>query len=402
MRIGMIADLYKPHISGVTNYISLSKQYLEKYGHEVFVFTFGSEAYIDDEFNIIRSPGVPVSATGMHFNLNYSKKARHLLRTMDIVHVHHPFISGPLAIRYCRPYNIPIIFTSHTRYDLYAQAYLPAVADLIGETAIQAYLPAFCRLCDRVIAPSQGMQDVLIRLGVDSPIHVVPNGVDLKPFKQTAQTIDRSELGFEKDDVVLIFVGRLGVEKNLAFLLRAFLGVAQAYTNVRLLLVGSGPEKENLQYQLKLVDPTETLIHFAGFVPYDQLPGYLATSDAFVTASVTEVHPLSVIEAMAAGLPVLGISSPGIGDTIRDGITGLLAQDNDIAIFTAKMVRLVTFHDERQRMGKQASIDADIYDIENTTDLMVQNYQDVIAQSAERKVSLSKRVFRALSRRSSS
>ena len=76
MRIGMIADLYKPHISGVTNYISLSKQYLEKRGHEVFVFTFGSEAYVDDESNIIRSPGVPVSATGMHFNLNYSKHAR--------------------------------------------------------------------------------------------------------------------------------------------------------------------------------------------------------------------------------------------------------------------------------------------------------------------------------------
>jgi 1,2-diacylglycerol 3-alpha-glucosyltransferase len=401
MRIGMLADLYKPHISGVTNYISLSKQYLEKRGHEVFVFTFGSESYIDEEPNVIRSPGVPVSDTGMHFNLNYSKHALHLLRTTDVAHVHHPFISGPQAVRYCRPYNIPIVFTSHTRYDLYAQAYLPAVADLIGETAIQAYLPAFCRLCDRVIAPSHGMQEVLIKLGVDSPIHVVPNGVDLKPFRRTDQTIDRSEFGFSKDDVVMIFVGRLGVEKNLVFLLRAFLGVAQAFPNVKLLLVGSGPEKENLQYQVKLADPTGRLVYFTGFVPYEKLPGYLAASDAFVTASVTEVHPLSVIEAMAAGLPVLGISSPGVGDTIQDGSTGLLARDNDIATFTAKMVRLVTSHEERRRMGERASTEAEQYDIENTTDLMIENYQAVIEQAAGRKDSLRNRFFRALPRRSS-
>jgi 1,2-diacylglycerol 3-alpha-glucosyltransferase len=397
----MLADLYKPHISGVTNYISLSKQYLEKRGHEVFVFTFGSDSYVDDEPNIIRSPGVPVSATGMHFNLNYSKHAVHLLRTTDVVHVHHPFISGTQAVRYCRPYNIPIIFTSHTRYDLYAQVYLPAVADLIGETAIQAFLPAFCRLCDRIIAPSRGMQDVLTRLGVDSPIYVVPNGVDLKPFRQLVQTMDRSEFGFSQDDIVLVFVGRLGIEKNLAFLLRAFLGVAQSFSNVKLLLVGTGPEKDNLQYQARLADPAGSLVHFTGFVPYEKLPGYLAISDAFVTASVTEVHPLSVIEAMAAGLPVLGISSPGVGDTIQDGVTGLLAPDNDIATFTAKMVRLVEHHDERQKMGRQASIEADQFDIENTTDLMIQNYQEVVDHAAERKDSLRKRFFHHLPRRRS-
>jgi 1,2-diacylglycerol 3-alpha-glucosyltransferase len=397
----MLADLYKPHISGVTNYISLSKQYLEKRGHEVYVFTFGSDSYVDDEPNIIRSPGMPVSATGMHFNLNYSKHAVHLLRTTDVVHVHHPFISGTQAVRYCRPYNIPIIFTSHTRYDLYAQAYLPAVADLIGETAIQAFLPAFCKLCDRVIAPSHGMKEVLARLGVDCPIYVVPNGVDLKPFRRPEQTMDRSEFGFSQDDIVLVFVGRLGVEKNLAFLLRAFLGVTQAFSNVKLLLVGTGPEKENLQYQAKLADPTGSLVHFTGFVPYEKMPGYLAASDAFVTASVTEVHPLSVIEAMAAGLPVLGISSPGVGDTIHDGVTGFLAPDNDIATFTAKMIRLVTCHEERQRMGQQALAEVDQYDIENTTDLMIQTYQEVIDKAAERRESLRKRFFRAFPRRSS-
>ena len=107
MRIGMMVDVYKPHISGITNYITLNKKFLERMGHEVFVFTFGNEDYPDDETNIIRSAGMPLLNTGYYVSLNYSKRARALIRTMDVVHVHHPFLSGSLALRYCRPRGIP-------------------------------------------------------------------------------------------------------------------------------------------------------------------------------------------------------------------------------------------------------------------------------------------------------
>ena len=222
MRIGMMADVYKPHISGITNYISLNKQYLEKNGCQVFVFTFGDEDYVDDETNIIRSPGLPLLDTGYYISLRYIQKVRRILNTMDVVHVHHPFLSGSLALRYCRPRGIPIIFTNHTRYDLYAQAYLPNIPDVIGETALQAYLPVFCRSCDLVISPSPGMRTVLQKFGVESPIEVVPNGVELQRFRQPVQPLDSSVLGFEPQNVVLVYVGRIGPEKNLQFLLRAF------------------------------------------------------------------------------------------------------------------------------------------------------------------------------------
>lgn len=399
MRIGMMADLYKPHISGVTNYISLSKKYLEKRGHEVYVFTFGSLGYVDDEPNVIRSAGVPVLDTGLHFNLSYSKQARNLLRSMDLVHVHHPFISGTLAIRYCRPVNIPIVFTAHTRYDLYAQAYLPAVADVIGETAIQAYLPAFCRAIDMVIAPSAGMREVLIRLGVDSPIEVVPNGVELEPFRNRKAVIDREKLGCKADDILLVYAGRLGPEKNIAFLMRAFLGVAQAFDNVRLLLVGDGPERENLEEMAKRAEPAGARVIFAGFVPYPEVASYLAAADAFITASVTEVHPLSIIEAMAAGLPVLGIRSPGVGDIIEHGKTGWLVQDQDIASFTAMLARLISNTEERQKLGRRAAVEASKYDIENTTELLLQKYQATLEASRGKQSNMAARVFQFFSRR---
>jgi glycosyltransferase involved in cell wall biosynthesis len=397
MRIGMMTDTYKPHISGITNYIALNKAHLEKLGHSVYVFTFGDENYQDGEANVIRSPGIPLLDTGYYINLRYSKKARHLLYTMDMAHVHHPFMSGSLALRYCRPRGIPIIFTNHTRYDLYAQSYLPILGELISETSMSAYLPVFCRLCDLVIAPSAGMRDVLVHFGVDAPIEVVPNGVDIRPFHQAANNQDRKQFGFSPDQVLLIYVGRLGPEKNLSFLMRSFAGAAKAYDHIGLLLVGDGPEREDLQVQaayLKIDDR----VHFAGSIPYEQMPSYLCMADAFVTASITEVHPLSVIEAMAAGLPVLGIQSPGVGDTIEDGVTGLLAEEEDLAIFTAKMVRLVTEHEQRREMGKCARQTAENYAIERTTKVMFEHYQAVFKKAGGRKHGIRARFQRILDR----
>jgi 1,2-diacylglycerol 3-alpha-glucosyltransferase len=397
MRIGMMVDVYKPHVSGITNYIALNKQYLEKSGHDVFVFTFGDEDYEDQESNVIRSPGLPILDTGYYISLRYNRPARNLLRSMHVVHVHHPFMSGSLALRYCRPRGIPIVFTNHTRYDLYSHAYLPGMPDAVSLTALQTYLPTFCRSCNLVVAPSAGMRDVLLRLGVDAPIEVVPNGVDLTPFQMPVQPLGRTQFGFTDEDVVLIYVGRLGPEKNLPFLLRSFGGVVQAYANAKLLIIGDGPERDNLEDRVKHMDIGDN-VRFLGIVPYEEVPHYLTMADVFVTASVTEVHPLSVIEAMAAGLPVLGINSPGIGDTIQNGETGLLAAEEELAGFTAKMVRLVVDCESRQEMGQKARQAAKNYAIENTTQMMMDQYKKVIRQAAGRQRTLRVRLTRWMDR----
>ena len=395
MRIGMMADVYKPHVSGVTNHIALTKKYLEEAGHEVYIFTFGDEDYIDDETNVIRSPGVPVmvpvAEMDVQVNIRHSRSAQYLLHTMDVVHVHHPFLSGQLALRYCRNRGIPIVFTNHTRYDLYSHAYLPWIPEVFGETFLKAYMPNFCRSIDMVVAPSQGMKEILIKLGVNSQIEVVPNGVDLTNIDANLQPFDQSEFGFSPTDIVFTYVGRLGPEKNLPFLLRAFGGVAQAYDNARLLIVGEGPEKENLEDRVLHMGLQEK-VQFTGLIPYDQLPNFLLMADVFVTASITEVHPLTVIEAMAAGLPVLGIQSPGVGDTVVDGKTGFLVSD-DIAAFTAKMTRLLIEDAERKNMSQQAKIEARKYAIERTSKILVDRYVDVVERKKEEEKSLLTKVI---------
>jgi len=389
MRIGMMADLYKPHVSGVTNYLSLNKDYLERAGQDVFIFTFGDTGQDDGELNVIRSRGLPITGTGLYFNLRYSREARSLLDTMDVLHVQHPFISGSLAVRYSRKNGIPVIFTNHTRYDLYARSYLPIAGDLIGEPAIKVYLPSFCRSCDLVISPSYGMKEVLCGMGVDAPIKVIPNGVEISALLDISRNGDisdpltRESLGFDPQDTVLIFTGRLGPEKNIPFLLRAFNGARLAYPDVKLLIVGDGPERDNLEERIRLMGIGDS-IRLTGLVPYGEIGRYLAMADAFVTASVTEVHPLSVIEAMASGLPVLGIASPGISDTVDDGETGYIVPDEDLAGFTAMMVRMLTDNEARLVMGAKARQEAKNFAIENTSRKLLDAYREVVNHSEKR------------------
>lgn len=381
MRIGMMADAYKPYVSGITNYIELNKRSLEKAGHDIYVFTFGGLDYHDDEPRVIRSPGLPLANTGFYLSLRYSREAKKLLQTMDVVHVHHPFLSGRLALHYCRPLQIPIIFTNHTRYDLYAQAYLPILPEEVSEGLLQAYMPSFCAAVDLVISPSPGMEKVLRQLDVTSPIEIVPNGVELQRFFQ-AEALSRQDCGFQDHDLLLVYSGRIAPEKNLVFLLQAFSGVAQALDHVHLLILGGGSIKREIEEYARDIGISGR-VRFAGQIPYNELPGYLAMCDAFVTASVTEVHPLSVIEAMGAGLPVMGIHSPGVGDTVEDGLTGFLSTE-DLPAFTAKLTRLCLDNDLRHKMGEAARQASTKFAVERTTHMMLAHYQRLVYESQPR------------------
>jgi len=382
----MMVDSYKPYISGITNYVEINKRYLELAGHDVFVFTFGDTDKKIGEPRVIHSPGVPLSDSGFYLSMRYSRTAKKLLQTMDVVHVHHPFLSGRLALRYCRPLQIPVIYTNHTRYDLYAQAYLPMMPDEVSHGLLQAYMPTFCKAMDLVITPSAGMEKILRQLNVEGHIEVVPNGVDLKSF-HAAKPLLRADFGYKDDDILLVYAGRIALEKNLPFLLESFKGISQAIPNVHLLLIGSGVQQyddeiRSLVSQMQL----EQRVRFTGRITYDKLPAYLAMCNIFVTASVTEVHPLSVIEGMGAGLPIMGIESVGVGDTVEDGVTGFLST-HDLPAFTAKLMRLILDLNLREQMSYSARRASSAYAIENTTKVMLKHYERLLADANPRKSS---------------
>ena len=395
MRIGMMVDTYKPYVSGVTNHVDLHKRALEREGHEVFVFTFGDEDYQDDEPRILRSPGLPLADTGFYLSLRYKTGYKKLLQTMDVAHVHHPFLSGRLALNYCRSARIPIVFTNHSRYDLLAQAYLPLMPDEMSHSLLQAYLPDFCEAVDLVISPSAGMAKILRDLEVKSHIEIIPNGVELAKFHQ-ATPFSRSQFGFKDQDILLVYAGRIAPEKNINFLLQCFAGIAQLIPNIYLLIVGGGKKQfeEELQDQILQLGMTNR-VRSTGMIAYDDIPGYLAMGDIFVTTSVTETFGMSTVEAMGVGLPIMGIHSAGTSDIVEDGKTGFLSTE-DVAAFTAKLTYLCLHPGLRKAMGVAAREASKQYDIERTTKILLGHYTRLTQNTRPLKRSLDERLMSIL------
>jgi glycosyltransferase involved in cell wall biosynthesis len=267
--------------------------------------------------------------------------------------------------------------------------------DEVSHSLLQAYLPDFCEAVDLVISPSAGMAEILRELDVKSHIEVVPNGVDLRNFHQ-AKPFPRSQFGFTEQDILLVYAGRIAPEKNITFLLQSFAGIAQVLPNLYLLMVGGGArqfeeEVQNLILQLGIGNR----VHSTGMSAYEDIPSYLAMGDIFVTTSVSETFGMSTVEAMGAGLPIMGIHSPGTSDIVKDGKTGFLSTE-DLAAFTAKLTYLCLHPSLRHEMGVAAREASKQYDIERTTNILLKHYIRLTQNTRPLKRSLDERLMGVL------
>ncbi len=369
MRIGMVTACYKPVINGVTRMISLYKQSLEELGHEVTIFTLGEPDPAGEEPGVVRSPAVALGDNGYYVTARYTNQAQDLLQEMDIIHCHHLFMSVELAHRYGR---CPIVYTNHTRYDLYTGAYIP-LPQPAADAIMRQVWPDFTDLADVVITPSDSVREVMTNFGVRKPIEVIENGVALEPFRTPSNPMTKQALGLPESAILVIYVGRLSPEKNLSTLLDQFAVAQEMVPELHLMLVGHGPSSNLLVKQAHDLG-VGSQVHLSGPIDYESITNYLAAADIFATASVTEVHPLTIIEAMASGLPIAAVSSPGIVDTVESGKTGFLTRYPESGLATA-MVALALNKELRLQMGVNAQIASSRFDIRETAKRTVALYE---------------------------
>ena len=379
MKIGMITAVYKPIINGVTQMVSLYKQHLDELGHEVTVFTLGDPDPAGDDPRVIRSRAIPLRDYGYHFAVSFNREVQDLLRSMDILHCHHLGSGVDLAHRYA---NCPIVLTNHTRLDLYTGTYFP-LPQQAADVLMRQVWPEYTDMADVVIAPSETLRSVLIDFGVRQPIEVIPNGVDLKPFLSPPNPCSKSDIGIPESAVMMVYVGRLSEEKNITTLLERFSVTGSIMTDLHLCLVGDGPVAGDLK-EIAISLGCSEKVHFLGAIPYIEIPNILAAADFFVTASVSEVHPLTVIEAMAAGLPIAATRSPGVMDTVENGVTGYLAKDPEGGLEVA-MAALASSRELRQKMGEAAQMASLNYDIRLTVEQTVALYERLRAERPDLK-----------------
>ena len=380
MKIGMMADMYKPYSSGVINHIDITSKALVRSGHEVTIFTFGESDHYDEGENVIRTKGIPLSLPFADLNFqisrDHSPDVIKKIQSMDIVNVHHPFMSGEMAIRYCSKNKIPVVFTSHTRYDLYAQIYASFLPREFVNAFISKRLKSTCTLFDAVITPSKSSKRMYDSLGIHANFINIPNGISISNEFFREYPDRRQSLGYIEDNIVILYLGRIGIEKNLPLLIDVFHQVVKVREKSRLLIVGRGREKDKLIQKVNKLG-LDKKVQMIGFVPYEDILSYMQAADIFFTTSVTEIHPLSVLEAMWAGLPIVGINQSGVGDLIEDHKSGLLSSLNTEDI-GSNLIDLIDNPGLRNYLGQEAKNSAKKYSIENTIPKLLQCYKDLI------------------------
>jgi glycosyltransferase involved in cell wall biosynthesis len=357
MRIAFFADSYKPYLSGVTNTIEILTHELRHLGHRVYILAPRYPSHTDTDPDIIRFPSFAGGYPKFRLALPYVQR----IPEVDIIHSHSPFQAGLLARLVARRRGIPFVYSFHTLFTRYLH-YAPFVPQALAKMGIVAYLQAFCRGADAIVAPSKMAKRVLSSWKIKQPVEVIPSGVELHLFPRRPEESRlnlRKKYHIPEKAKVLLYVGRLSKEKNVSFLLEVFKQIKSAETY--LVLVGGGPLLGKLKAQKTSTSSVESSklknIVLTGEITYPEILRYYSIGDIFVFSSRSETQGLVLTEAKAAGLPVVALFAGGLVDSIRSGNDGyLLPQDS--SRFAEHLRRLLEDPSLCEKMSRAARADA--------------------------------------------
>lgn len=377
MRIVMFSNTYQPTTSGVVTSVNLFRQGLMSANHEVHLIVPHYEDYIDSEPYIFRFPALDLSdRIDISLVLPFQPLIEPTVRGImpDIIHSQHPVWMGDLAVAFAHELRVPLVFTFHTRYDEYAQSYVPIVAGLASKVA-EEVVKRYMRQCTHIVAPTPAIRDLIMReYPIDTPVSVVPSPVNLASYKDKDPRRIRQKFGLDKYEL-LLYIGRVAREKGLDLLVNAFAKVVAARPQARLLLVGSGPYRRTLE-SLVHRRGLSRMVTFTGVVSHEEIPDYAAAADLFVFTSVMDTQGLVLVEAMAAGVPAVAVEAPGPIDILAGGGGLLVPADQDA--FAQAVLTLLEDEVRRKEMGEEAFRLAQPYAVSATTNKMLAVYEEAI------------------------
>ena len=283
--------------------------------------------------DLVSVPNVPMPVKGrsdyrMPTHLGAAVKRDLAAFAPNIVHLSSPDPSGHAALRWARERGIPVLASVHTRFETYPRYYKMAFL----EPLIVKLLRRFYNRCDALVAPSQSMIDELTAMGMHDRIGLWSRGVDRTIFSSARRDPDwRRSMGLADDDVAIVFLGRLVMEKGLDVFAESIVRLRQAGVPHKVLVIGDGPARGWFETHL----PGAV---FAGFKTGDDLGQALASGDVFFNPSVTETFGNVTLEAMASGLPVVAAGATGSASLVADKVTGRLvvpsgSSERDAAAF---------------------------------------------------------------------
>ncbi|MDD4843629.1 MAG: glycosyltransferase family 4 protein [Anaerotignum sp.] len=335
MNIGIFSDTYYPQLNGVATSIRTLAHGLEKKGHNVYIFTpWDPRTPEIDEPNIFRIPSMPLFflknyRAGLLCPPHLSRKIHSL--NLDIIHTQTEFSLGFLGKLISTNQGIPLVHTYHTMYEDYVH-YI-AKGHLISPEMAREFSKFFCNATTDVIAPTKKTEDLLLSYGVTTPISIIPTGIDTSNFSKEKFSAEeilelRHSLGMDATTPVVLSIGRVAKEKSIDTVMGAMPGLLEKLPEAKMVIVGEGPERANLELLSKSLNIEDHVI-FTGGKPWTEIGKYYKLGNVFCSASVTETQGLTFAEAMSAGIPVVAKNDPCINNIITHNHTGLLFEEKE-------------------------------------------------------------------------
>jgi 1,2-diacylglycerol 3-alpha-glucosyltransferase len=348
MRIALFTDTYLPQKNGVAVSVAQLKSELELLGQEVFVYTVRTSHHAQDDPHIYRSKAIEINIIGVSDeNLvgapNWIKILSKLKSDkIEIIHTHSELSEG-LAGRYCaRILKIPHVHTVHTMWSDYMHYLFKG--RLVSPRTISFAFKRFLSRCTAIVAPSPKAQVYLKGLGIRSTI--VNNGVDASAFLAELKNTDlaqvRAEIGITAQDFPVLFVGRIAHEKRVMEFFYTLVAAMAHEPRIFGLIVGDGIDRVFLQEEAQRLDLGHRF-KFTGVVEHAKMAQYYAVSSCYATVSLSEVQPMTVIEALISGLPVLSRKDLAYEGMVQNNINGFMVDsDEEMALSLAKLAQDAT------------------------------------------------------------
>jgi 1,2-diacylglycerol 3-alpha-glucosyltransferase len=327
LQVLFVSDVYFPRVNGVSTSIRTFRTDLADTGVDS-VLVAPAYPSTADERDVVRvaSAAVPGDPEDRRMHLRALHRALAQLRQQqfDLVHVQTPFLAHYAGVRFARRNGLPVVATYHTLFEEYLHHYVPLLPRPWGRALARRFTRSQCAQLDALIAPSDAMRALLLDYGVATRIEVIPTGLPPERYRPGNGPQFRARYGLPADRPLLLYVGRVAFEKNLEFLLQAFVAVRRLRADAMLAIAGEGPALVSLRALAQRLGIAAE-VHFIGYLERERaLADCYAAADVFVFASRTETQGLVLLEALAQGRPVVS--------TAQLGTTSVLSPDGGARI----------------------------------------------------------------------
>lgn len=389
MRIGFFTDTYQPQINGITYVIDIMRRNLEDMGHEVFIFAPAVSGYVEDDDHVIRFRALK----GFFYDdylLSMFFPPKEIRRAasydLDVVQFFTPSQVGLLGCAVAKKYGLPLVAQYST--DLYEYVghypstlpgimglllfvapfmvkpkntdFRPFVGALKPQRRLRTWSKSLVRTtstllhnrCDAVIALSLKKERQLREWHTQAPIHLIPTGVDRLPTTKGGAKKFRQHWGLESSDEIILFVGRLGSEKNVDMVIKAFRQIAKRREHAKLVLVGSSEYRKTLQELVRKLHLEDKVV-FTGALPRQSLGDVYAAANVFVFPSRTDTQGLVLHEAAHAGLPLV-ITDKTVSEMVISNKTGFFAP-NTASGFARTIETVLDLPSDKYKQMSQAA-----------------------------------------------